>query len=94
MVQYQDPPSMSRIDRFLVSPDWEGHFPDLIQCRLSQPLSDHFPILLDSGMVRGYRYLNFENMWLKTESFGNLKKQWWNSYQRLGTPCFVLVYKL
>jgi hypothetical protein len=45
----QDPPTMLRIDRFLVPPDWEEHFPNLIQIPLPRPLSNHFSILLDSG---------------------------------------------
>jgi hypothetical protein len=31
---------------------------------------------------------------LKAEGFGDLVKQRWNSYHCLGTPCFVLAYKL
>jgi len=33
----------SRLDRFLVSLDWEEHFPDSLQTRLPRPLSNHFP---------------------------------------------------
>jgi hypothetical protein len=62
----QVPPSMSRIDRFLVSPLWEEHFSNLLQRRLPRPLLDHFPILLDCGGVsKGSGSFKFENMWLK-----------------------------
>ncbi|RVX19928.1 hypothetical protein CK203_004741 [Vitis vinifera] len=44
--------AMSRLDRFLVSEDWEGHFNRVVQCTLPRPVSDHFPILLDGGGVR------------------------------------------
>ncbi|RVW93853.1 Zinc finger CCCH domain-containing protein 37 [Vitis vinifera] len=43
--------AMSRLDRFLVSEDWEGHFNGVVQCTLPRPVSDHFPILLDEGGV-------------------------------------------
>ena len=53
-----DQPSMSRIDKVLVSHDWEEHYPDVIQQILSRPVSNHFPILL----ARGKSPFRFENM--------------------------------
>ena len=43
-------PASSRLDRFLISLEWEDHFNDAIQKRLPQPLSDHFPICLENGL--------------------------------------------
>ena len=54
---------MSKLDRFLVSEDWEGHFKGVVQSTLPRPVSDHFPILLDGGGVRkGSVPFRFENM--------------------------------
>ena len=53
----------SRLDRFLVSKGWEGHFSSVLQCILPKPMSDHSPILLDvGGMWRGSSPFRFENM--------------------------------
>ena len=38
-----------RLDRFLVSLDWEEQFSESLQCRLPRPLSDHFPVKLESA---------------------------------------------
>jgi endonuclease/exonuclease/phosphatase family metal-dependent hydrolase len=43
----RDTSSWSRIDRFLVSPEWEAQYSGVTQRRFPRPCSDHFPILLD-----------------------------------------------
>ena len=69
--------AMSRIDRFLVSGDWESYFSRVTQSTLLRPVSDHFPILLDGGgIISGPSPFRFQNMWLKAEGFKDLLKGW------------------
>jgi hypothetical protein len=62
-----DQPSMSCIDRVLVSVD-------VSQKLLPKPLLDHSPLLVEaSGMARGKSSFKFKNMWLKSEGFVHTK---------------------
>ena len=62
---------------------------------LLRVLSDHYPLLLEVGVVRRSRSaFKFENMWLKAEDFVDRVKQWWDGYSFEGSPSFILAQKL
>ena len=87
--------SMSRLDRFLVTVDWESQCNKVTQRRLPRPVSDHFPILLDSDGVRtGPAPFRFELMWLKHEGFKDILKGWWQNLHFYGSFSFILSAKL
>ncbi|XP_059669374.1 uncharacterized protein LOC132314538 [Cornus florida] len=69
------PPTLSCLDRFLVSSEWEEKFSDVVQATLACPLSDHVPLMLDGGGLRSRRSpFRFENMWLRAKGF--LERVW------------------
>jgi hypothetical protein len=87
--------SWSRIDRFLISLDWEEKYPEALQKRLLCLCSDHFPIVLSCGRNKGGRKsFKFENMWLKEEGFVDKVRGWWESYNYQGSPSFIFAKKL
>ena len=86
---------MSRIDKALVSLDWEEHFENVSQRVLPRILSDHCPLLLEASVVRrGRSAFKFENMGLKAEGFVDRVKQWWEGYSFEGSPSFIFAQKL
>ena len=87
--------SKSRLDRFVVSVDWESHCCKVVQSCLPRPVSDHCPILLDSNGVRtGPLPFRFELMWLKYVGFKEILKEWWQNFQFYGSYSFILSAKL
>ena len=87
--------AMSRLDRFLVTANWESHCNKVTQRRLPRPVSDHFPILLDSDGVKSRPApFRFELMWLKYEGFKDILKGWWQNLQFHGSFSYILSAKL
>ena len=81
----------SRLNRFLISDDWEGLFSDSTQNLLQRPTSDHHPILLDGkGMKSGPTPFRFENMWLNIPTL----KSWWEGLEVWGSASFITMEKL
>ena len=84
----------SRLDIFLVSEDWESHFGNILLIALPKPVSDHFPMLLDSGGTRrGRTFFRSENVWLKEKGFLKQVKTW-TSYMVRGSFSYILAWKL
>ena len=64
----QTKPVMSRLDRFLVSTDWLDIFPDCSQRAVARTISDHCPLVLETGLEDwGPPPFRFEIMWLFLE---------------------------
>jgi hypothetical protein len=64
--------TFEKLDRILVSTDWEQKFPLSSVEELNRELSDHTPLLLDTGNAshRGNCQLfKFELSWLTREAF-------------------------
>uniref|UniRef100_A0A2N9I574 Reverse transcriptase domain-containing protein n=1 Tax=Fagus sylvatica TaxID=28930 RepID=A0A2N9I574_FAGSY len=91
----QDLPAKSRIDRFLVSNDWEEQFSQLMQKALLHFVSDHCPIILECrNFKRGKSYFKFENMWLHHQDFVGNVRNLWGGYDFQGSPSDILASKL
>jgi hypothetical protein len=71
--------TLMRLDRFLVSTDWEEKFPSCSARGLTMVGSDHNPIIIDSGdqAHNKPRYFYFENNWFLQPGFEELVKEKW-----------------
>ncbi|WMV34480.1 hypothetical protein MTR67_027865 [Solanum verrucosum] len=85
----------ARLDRFLISEEWENTFKNIKQSTLQRVISDHCPLILECGnWERPNSYFKFENWWLQTENFKEMVKIWWDSSIFRGKLDFILASKL
>jgi hypothetical protein len=71
-------PTLTRIDRAMVSVDWDLMHPDAILQALSSSVSDHAPIHLSlSAAFRPKRRFKFEAFWLNLEGFDEALREAW-----------------
>lgn len=85
----------ARLDRFLISEEWELSFRYIKQSVLQRVISDHCPLILECGnWERSNSYFKFENWLLETVNFKEKVKNWWDSSTGRGRPDFILASKL
>ena len=75
----QQVPTLERLDRILISEDWEKLFPLTSLRKLPRELSDHNPLLLctEQNNLKKTKALCFETSWLKYQDFvPNIMKIW------------------
>ena len=87
---------MARLDRFLISYDWDLSFGGIAQSLLPKPISDHCLVLLEGGgdWKGGPMPFRFENMWLKVDDFKDLVSEWWQSIEVFGIGNYILLEKI
>jgi exonuclease III len=80
-------PTMSRIDRVLVSADWDLQNPDAMLQALSSSALDHAPLHVSmSAAFRPKRRFKFELFWLKLDGIDEAIKQAWVCDDRITDP--------
>uniref|UniRef100_A0A251UDF3 Putative RNA-directed DNA polymerase, eukaryota, Reverse transcriptase zinc-binding domain protein n=1 Tax=Helianthus annuus TaxID=4232 RepID=A0A251UDF3_HELAN len=86
---------LSKIDRFLVSPDFFNRWPDAVVRALSASYSDHGPIVL-SSQVRNFGAKPFRvfNSWLEKDGYKEAVEKSLEDFFFNGPPDLVLNQKL
>jgi len=85
----------SRIDRILVSQEWDDVFSNLKQYTTQRIISDHSPVTLQGGSWKKNKsYFKFENWLLRTDSFTDRIRKLWDSFDYIGRPDYILASKL
>ncbi|KAL4190933.1 hypothetical protein AMTRI_Chr07g78330 [Amborella trichopoda] len=90
-------PTLSKLDRFLTSVDWDEKFLKTTSLALPKLASDHCPILLDTNAIlRGPYPFRFEHHWLQDSNLFPLVQSWWTTFasQVSGRAGFILQTKL
>ena len=73
-------PTFEKLDRVLASVEWEQKFPLVTVQALSRAISDHTPLLVDSGEpthVGNKNNFSFEVSWFEREGFLDLIAREW-----------------
>lgn len=86
---------LSKLDRFLISPDFLGIAPKTFVTALPRELSDHSPILLSTNSPDfGPPPFKLFNSWLLRDGFKKAFITRWNNFTGYGTPDQYLAAKL
>lgn len=70
----QEPPTLEKLDRILVSKGWEDIFPHAMVRKLPREISDHNPLIISCGSPKNLSYIQFKSdaNWFKNPKFFEL----------------------
>ena len=78
-----------KLDRFLISVEWEQKFPLVIVHALTRAGSDHTPLIIDSGEqahIGNENHFSFELSWLRRDDFYDIVCREWKSVTKGSSP--------
>jgi hypothetical protein len=87
-VNNRSSPTYEKLDHVLAAIEWEEKYPLTMVQALSRVISDHVPLLLNSGETntRGSEPLfKFECGWLLRDGFIDMIREIWCNYTGAGT---------
>ena len=78
---------MTKIDRVLVSVDWELYYPDVLLQALSTNISDHAPLHLSTAApFCAKKRFRFELYWTRLEGFEQPVQEAWVCAEEITDP--------
>ncbi len=87
-------PTLAKLDRFLISTEWDLEFPLTRVEALPRVTSDHSPILLSTGDKPPNRMFRMEEVWLARADFCELVPSWWKEQPSLANGALTLAAKI
>ncbi len=86
----QSSPTLAKLDRFLISTEWDQAFPLSKVVALPRVTSDHSLILLSERSEMPPRMFRFEDAWLLCDDFCGRMAGWWAEVQ--GSQSSILAF--
>lgn len=76
----QEVPLLEKLDRVLVTKEWEDCFPNAIVKKLPRDISDHNPLILSMGSCNTPRHIQFrfERSWISNPDFLPAVRKIWD----------------
>jgi exonuclease III len=90
----QEIATLTRIDRVLVTKEWDIAFPQFQLTPASSNVSDHCPLQLKPMERNHFCGFRFESHWLKDEDFMGVVQNTWNKEVQSADPTRVLHTKI
>jgi exonuclease III len=93
----QKDPTLKKLDRVLMSPNWEDLFPLVFVRKVVRDQSDHNMLIVDSGekpLNKRCNEFKFNVSWFKNHDFLPSVKELWERYVRNDDPIDVFNIKL